>query len=121
MKLKNTISKLNDVKIDNDFITQLENMYNAVLPDVVKRIASLSKDMVPYEDFSLLRGLSHAEIIDASADMSVDFISKHLIPFFDVGDNDFIVYDVVEQTWYKFNIADEVKFSKVQNLSDYFS
>jgi hypothetical protein len=120
MKLKDVISKLADVQVDNDFAAQLEKMYSVALPDEVKRIVSLSKDTAPYEDFSLLRGLSHAEIKDASPDMSVDFISKGILPLFDVGENDYIVYDVREKAWYKFNIVDEIKFSKVQELSEYF-
>ena len=121
MKLKDTLGKLTNVQVDNDFIAQLEKMYSIVLPDEVRRIVSISKDTVSYDDFSLLRGLSRSEINDASADMSVDFISKGILPLFDAGDNDYIVYNIAEKVWYKFNIVDEVKFSTTQYLSEYLS
>lgn len=121
MKLKDTLAKLAEVKIDEDFTAQVESMYKAAFPDEVKRILSLSSETVFYDDFSLLRGLSHAETIDASVDMAVDFIDKGILPLFDAGDNDYIVYDVLEKAWCKFNIVDEVKFSKAHNISKYFA
>lgn len=121
MKLKDTLAKLEEVKIDADFTAQIEAMYKADLPDEVKRILSLSNEAVFYEDFSLLRGLSHAEIIDASVDMAVDFIAKGILPLFDVGDNDYIVYDILEKVWCKFNIVDEVKFSTSHSISEFFA
>jgi len=121
MKLKETLSKLTEVKIDAAFVAQLETMYSTTFPDEVKRIVSISDDTVSYDDFSLLRGLSHVEISDASEDMAVDFIGKGILPLFDVGDNDYIVYDISEKTWYKFNIVDEVKFSKTSSLSEYLT
>lgn len=120
MKLKDTLSKIAEVKIDADFTAQVEDMYKTAFPDEVKRILSLSNDTVSYDDFSLLRGLSHAEITYASADMTVDFIGKGILPLFDVGDNDYIVYDILEKAWCKFNIVDEVKFSETHNIFEYF-
>ena len=120
MMFKYILHTLAAVQLKDDFIEVLEKNYNSVLPDVVKQIVSLSEDTVHYDDFSLIRGLSHDEIIDASTDMSVDFISKQLLPLFDLGDNDYIVYNVVEKTWYKFNIVDEIVFSKADDISEYF-
>jgi hypothetical protein len=117
MNLKEILGKLADIQIDSGFVAQLKKMYKVDLPDEVKHIVSLSKDTVFYEDFSLLRGLSHAEISDASSDMAVDFIGKELLPLFDIGDNDYIVYDITEKVWCKFNIVDEVKFSKSKSIS----
>ena len=119
MKLKEKLLNLEGALINNDFVTQLEKMYSTTLPEEVKRVVSLSDKTISYDDFSLLRGLSHAEIRDASADMAVDFISQGILPVFDVGDNDYIVYDTKEQTWSKYNIVDEIKFSKTQDLTEY--
>ena len=119
MNLKDTISTLSNVQIDDVFVAQLDKMYGVSLPDEVRKIVSISTETVFYDDFSLLRGLSHAEILSASSDMSVDFIGKHLLPLFDVGDNDYIVFATAEKTWYRFNIVDEVEFDKAENLSVY--
>jgi hypothetical protein len=120
MKLKDALSNLSDITIDNDFVLRLEKMYDTTLPEDIKRVISINKDTMPYDDFSLLRGLSHAEIEEASGDMAVDFIENGLLPVFDVGDNDYIVFDIREKVWYRYNIVDEVKFCKVFSLLEYF-
>jgi len=119
MKLKETLNKLVNVIINEDFVKRVEAMYSREIPDEIKRIVSINKDTVFYDDFPLLRGLSHSEIFDSSHDMSVDFIHKGIIPLFDVGDNDYIVYDVLEKRWYTFNIVNEVKFNKASSLIEY--
>lgn len=117
MKLKDKLINIVNVQIDTGFVAQLERAYG-VLPIEVKRLVSLNKETISYDDFSLLRSLSHAEITDASSDMAVDFIGKGLLPLFDVGDNDYIVYDVAEKTWCRFNIVDEVKFSISKTITE---
>lgn len=120
MNLKSQLSKLTDITINEQAVAKIEMEYDAFLPNEVRRIISLHENSISYDDFSLLRGLSYAEIIDAPSDMSVDFIDKKILPLFDLGDNDYVVYDFGEQCWYKFNIADDVKFSKTMTLADYF-
>ena len=119
MNLKDALAKLTDTRINDAFVWQLEKMYARSLPDEIKLIVSLSEETVFYDDFPLLRGLSNPEIAKASEDMHVDFIGKKLIPLFDVGDNDFIVFDLAEKVWYKFNIVDEIKFSPAGDLNEY--
>ena len=119
MNLKDTLSRIVSLPIDNSFVSKVENLYRTSISDDVKRVLSISKEAAFYDDVSLLRGLSNAEVLNASTDMAVDFLSKHLLPIFDIGDNDYIVYDLAEKCWHKFNIVDEVKFSKANSLSDY--
>ena len=47
---------------------------------------------------------------------------KHrgMIPFIDCGDNDFIVFNLGEGAWCKYNPVDDVSFSPKQNILDYF-
>lgn len=119
MKLKNVLDSLAKVAIDQEFVRCLERMYSTELSEKVKKVASINKDTVFYDDFELLRGLSQDEIIEASSDMAVDFVSLGLIPLFDIGDNDYITYDTIDKTWCKFNIVDEIKFCKAQDLNAY--
>ena len=118
MKLKNKLSDLSNVTVDNSFVSNLEKEYASSLPDKVKLIVSINEETVFYEDFPLLRSLSHAEITDASSDMAVDFIGKKILPLFDMGDNDYIVYDITEKVWCMFNIVDDVKFGSCKELID---
>jgi hypothetical protein len=118
MNLNDRIQELSKVKIDTAFVAELEKAYGVSLPDEVKRLVSLSKEAAFYDDFLLLRGLSQAEITDASSDMAVDFLGEKLLPIFDVGDNDYIVYDIANGEWCRFNIADEIRFSSGKSLFD---
>lgn len=119
MNLKDTLSRLAVLPIDNSFVSKVEALYKTSIPDIVKSVLSISKETTFYDDFSLLRVLSNDEILNASSDMAVDFLGKHILPVIDVGDNDYIVYDLEEKCWYKFNIVDEIKFSKAISLSEY--
>lgn len=119
MKLKNVLDSLAKVAIDREFVGCLERMYSTELSEKVKKVVSINKDTVFYDDFELLRGLSQDEILEASSDMAVDFVSLGLIPLFDIGDNDYIAYDATAKMWCKFNIVDEIKFCKAQDLNEY--
>ena len=119
MKLSEVLIKLSDVTIDQTFVRSIETKYNAKLTDEVKKIISLNADTVFYDDKEVLRGLSNSEILNATEDLQVDLICKSLLPVFDTGDNDFIVFDLSENCWYLFNIVDEVKFKKATTISEY--
>jgi hypothetical protein len=119
MKLADVIKSLDQVQINKAFIDALEKFYGASFPDEVKRAASISSETVFYDDLPILRGLSNDEVMNASAELSVDFAYNHLLPLFDTGDNDYIVFDTKEKCWYLFNIVDETKFKKASKLSHY--
>jgi hypothetical protein len=119
MKFIETLKQLSQISINEKAVSKIENAYKTKLSEEVKKIISMHGETVFYDDFSLFRGLSVEEILDATDDMSVDFINKKLLPLFDVGDNDYIVFDFCEKCWYKFNIADEVKFSKADKIDKY--
>jgi hypothetical protein len=95
-------------------------MYKVQLPEAVKRVVSIiGSNTLFYEDKDILRSLSESEVLNATKDLSVDFVGKSLLPLFDIGDNDFIVYDLSEKCWYLFDIVDEVKFKKSEDISGY--
>lgn len=121
MKLTDILNQLSQVEANETLASKVESAYNTKLPKDVKKIISLHGETKFYNDFSLLRGLSLEEILDAPTDMAVDFVGKKFLPVFDLGDNDYIVFDLEEQAWYKFNIVDEVKFSKSLSLLGYFT
>jgi hypothetical protein len=118
MNLKKTLSNLNDVIIDDNFVQDIEKIYNSKLSETVKRILSLTKETSFYEDKPLLRGLSKSEILNADDDLSVGFQDMGLLPIFDIGDNDFIVYSISENLWCLFNIVDEIVFKNAKELSE---
>jgi len=119
MRLSEILKKLSEVTTDEAFVQSIESVYNARLSDEVKKIISLNQDAIFYEDKEIMRSLSNSEILNASEDLQVDFLGKSLLPVFDIGDNDFIIFDLSEDCWYLFNIVDEVKFKKAKSLSVY--
>ena len=118
MNLGEKLDSINNVQIDEAFVNKVESVYQTELSDEVKRVLSLSKEAVPYEDQMMLRGLSNSEILNASKNLQVDFIEHSVLPVFYTGDNDYAAYDFSEGQWCLFNIVDELKFSEGSSLAD---
>ena len=118
MNLREKLDSINNVQIDETYVSEVESAYQTELSDEVKRVLSLSKVAVPYEDQMMLRGLSNSEILNASKNLRVDFIEHSVLPVFYTGDNDYAAYDFSERQWCLFNIVDELKFSESSNLVD---
>jgi hypothetical protein len=119
VKLKEVVTKTNQSQSDSDFTNKVEKLYKVSLTDEVKKILSMDREVIFFDDLPILRKLSMDEVLNATQELSVDFIGKHLLPLLDIGDNDYIVFDVAESFWYKFNIVDEIKFSKAGTLQEY--
>ena len=119
MYLKEALKELDNVQIDNSLISEIETLYKIELSDELKKIISLIKEGVFYDDMDLLRGLDSDEIQNASNDLDVDFLELNLLPLFDTGDNDFIVYNLEKKCWFKFNIVEAVEFNEASDLLEY--
>ena len=64
------------------------------------------------------RLLTYNEILGAEEDLGVNFIQLHLLPLFDCGENDFIVYNISKNRWSLFNIIDECVFKETKTLEE---
>jgi hypothetical protein len=62
------------------------------------------------------RRLGHKDILSAEKDMNVPFSKLGLLPVFDKGDNNFVVYDFRNKKWKMFNIADGTQFNEGKPL-----
>jgi hypothetical protein len=120
MTIYDFINKIDSLPINDKFTRQIEQLYETELNAYVKKILSFDSDGVFFENDDILRLLAHKEIVNAVADLSVDFTGMKLIPVFDTGDNDYIVFDTDNNCWSKFNIVDSVKFKQRQSLSEFF-
>jgi len=116
MTTKEFIDNIQNFKVDVKKVSFIEKMYGADLPEVVKLIIS-NCDATIFIDNDI-RVLSFPEITEAEKDLHVDFKSKNIIPIFDCGNNDFIVYNYKRNKWSKFNIIDEVLFKIKDRLED---
>lgn len=118
MKGKDFLLQLNKQSINRDAIKKIEEKYAIQLPIYVQKIISCSQESVFFEND--WRTLSIDEIFNASNELHVDFCKLKIVPLFDTGDNDFIVYCSENDAWAKFNIIDECLFKNKKLLEDYF-
>jgi hypothetical protein len=120
LNIHDFIDGIEKQSINTQFVDKLAEIYDAELIEYVKKLLSASPDGIFFESDDILRLLSHKEIINASEELSVDFTSLQLIPIFDTGDNDYIMFDIKNKNWCKFNIVDSVKFKQKSLLSEFF-
>lgn len=118
MTRKEYLTKLEGVSINDDAVRCVEAIYGHTLPPIVKQMLSFSKKSVFFDDE--FRTLSLAEILDAQADLHVDFKALGLVPVADCGENNFIVYHADDDSWSKYNIVDKTIFKKRPQLKDLF-
>lgn len=118
MTRREYLAKLENVSINDDVVRCVEAVYGYALPTVVKQMLSFSKESVFFDDE--FRTLSLAEVLDAQADLHVDFKALGLVPVADCDENDFIVYHMGDDSWSKYNIVDETVFKKRPQLKDLF-
>lgn len=118
MTIKEFLKYVERVQLDTFVINQAEQIYGKIDSELVKKIFSinLTDSFIESEDF--LRVLTKDEILNAISDLHVDFKKKKIIPFFDIGDNDFIVYHLATNKWSYMNIVDGVCFSESNSLEE---
>jgi len=117
--LKEALKELDNVLIDDSLISEIEDLYEVELPDELKKIISLNKEGVFYNDMDSFEGLSSDDILNTSGDLSVEFTELDLLPLFDIGDNNYIVYNLQKKCWSKFNGNKEVAFDEASSLLEY--
>jgi len=119
VSLKKALKELDKVEIDNSLISEIEDLYEVELSDELKKIISLNKEGVLYNDMEYLQGLSSDDILDESDDLAAECTELDLLPLFDIGENIYIVYNLQKNCWSKFNYSEEDLFDETQNLLDY--
>ena len=106
------LTGLSRIERDAGKIAAIEKIYGKIKSDIVVKIISGATETVFFANGSALRVLSFAEMEDAGE----DFSGRHLLPLFDCGDNDFIVYNVLTDDWSKFNVTERIIFKRKRSL-----
>jgi len=119
MNLKEEIKELDKVKIDDSLISKVEDLYEVKLSDELKRLISLNKEGVFYNDMGTLQGLSADDILDESDNLASECKELDLLPLFDIGDGIYIVYNLNKKCWSKFNVSEDDLFDEAQGLLEY--
>ncbi len=104
----------NLTKRDEAFAQQLALTYGGVVSDKVLALCETVPEGI-FFDGTFCRKLSTSEILNAKEMLHVDFPAAGILPVFDCGDNDFIVYRLTDKKWVKFNIVDETSFSESED------
>ena len=115
MTLQEYLKQIGETEINTEVMEKVYDEYSDDLPEIVGKIITNAKEAVFLDG---CRILSLEEILDASQDLDIDFKEKEMIPLIDCGDNDFVVYHFSEDSWSKFNIADETVFKKKHSLEE---
>jgi hypothetical protein len=110
------LASLNTTDIDAAVVDRVEATYSATLPEQLKQIVSLAKGGHFFDGPRLCRLLSLEEIVSAEQELHVAFKAKGLLPLFDTGDNNFVVFNCRTNTWAKFNIVDETVYGSKPTL-----
>ena len=119
MRLRDALAKLDKVEIDKESTSEIEALYKTALPTGVKKVISLNRDGVSYDDKSVFNGLSANAILNAYNDLYVDFVSLQLLPLFDIGDSEYIVYNLKKRRYAIYDISDDDEYSEETDLSKF--
>lgn len=107
MNTKSFLRKIKNANPDSSRYSVVEKKYAISLPDEARAICSLNPSPF-WNGRDVCRVLTLSEIVNAESELHVAFDTLGLIPFFDCGDNNFIVLNVRTHQWGMFNIVDGI-------------
>jgi len=119
MKLRDALVKLDNVEIDKAVTSEIETLYKAKFPIELQKVISLNKDGVSYDEKSVFNGLSSNAILKAYDDLYIDFVGLNLVPLFEIGDNEYIVYDLKKKCYALYDISEDDEYSEERDLLKY--
>jgi lambda repressor-like predicted transcriptional regulator len=119
MKLRDALAKLDNVEIDRPITSEIETLYKAKFPGELLKVITLNKDGVSYDEKSVFNGLSVNAILNAYNDLYIDFVGLNLVPLFDIGDNEYIVYDLKKKCYALYDISEDDEYSEESDLLKY--
>ncbi len=118
MTRKEFIESLKSAQISSDVSLKVLNVYSNA-PDIILKILSLFQAPELFDE-NESRTLSINEVLHAEEINDVPFRSKDLIPIVDLGNNDYIVYNTAQGSWYLYNTVDEILFDKEPSFENLF-
>lgn len=123
MFIRQFIYKILIQKECNDNVKEVSQRYSSLslVSDELKYLLSAMKDEpIFFDDEEFYRLLSVKEVLEAEADMNVEFEKMGIIPLIDCGDNDFVSFDAVSSKWCRYNIAEEFEYSVKNSVIELF-
>lgn len=116
MKIVDFIDSIEEVSIDDIVLEELYDIYGKDIPEIVLKIVIKCKEENFFDGGGRL--LSFYEVCHSDDEYDTRFVESQMIPLIDLGDNDFIVYDLDSNLWKKYNIVDELDFEEASELKE---
>lgn len=117
MKINDFILTLSNISVDNKIVYAIQKKYiSKDIPRIVQQLLTVAQDGTFFDEGCRL--LSYDEIFSASQELNINFSKHGIIPFFDITDNDYIVYNFKKGKWELFNIVEEISFRHAKQLND---
>ena len=114
MSIEEFINGIDDISVNSELVAEIEGIYEISLSDYLGKILSFNAEGYFFGNNKRL--LSINEIKTAEEDLHVCFKLLKMLPLFDTGDNDFVVYSFEDNTWKLFNIIDKCDFYQSADL-----
>ncbi len=96
---------------------KFEEQFSIKIDGELKEILSLCKgEPIFYEGEKRL--LSIDEILNSKEELN---LNENVIPIIDLYDNEFLVYDILNSHFTKFDISTETRFGKVDSIREYIN
>ena len=116
MNKEEYIKLVRNTEIDKDREAEVTGIFGCKLNDVLARAISVA-DKVDFFDEER-RALSYKEIVGASELLGIDAVERGIIPVVDSYDCTYIVYQVNEGKWAKYNTVDKEVFKERDSLEE---
>lgn len=116
MNIQNFLQSISSVSIDLKAVAAVEKAYAAQFPEDVQKIISCAGKGGFFEGDNFCRQLPLEDIVSAQKDLNVNFATLGILPLFDKGDNDYVVFNIRKKKWEMFNIVDEISFMTGESL-----
>ena len=124
MEIKLFLTNILTSKITNKTIIEKikkANNFNFNNFELERVLSHLNTTPMFFSDENFYRLVSINEILDAQKTLGVNIKTLKLIPIIDCGDNDFICFNINNNCWCKFNIAEEFCFFNKNSILEYFN
>ena len=108
------LKAIEETSINTSTVQAVESIYGKCNNEEAKKLITISANPIHSNGW---RVLSLNEIMKASEQLQVDFADRGLLPLIDYFDNDFIVYDLKDAYWEMYNIVEDVKYMRTDDLS----
>lgn len=110
------VKAIETCEINEDRVKAIEKIYQTKLVPIVMKIVSYADQADFFDDER--RALTYIEIFNPLRNMGFDFVKQGLIPFVDLYDNSYAVFNIATSGWGCFNTIDGMFYKECKSMED---